>query len=128
MKRIQILALYVLLAFTLFGYSSPAECKSIKALIIDGQNNHKWEVTTPVLKKQMEETGLFTVDVCTSPDKKEPMGDFKPEFSKYDVLVMNYNGKDWPEETQKALESYMKAGGGMVIFHAADNSFPGWKE
>jgi len=35
---------------------------------------------------------------------------------------------DWPEATQKALENYMKAGGGFVSVHAADNCFPEWEE
>ena len=39
----------------------------IRALIVDGQNNHAWQETTPVLKKLLEETGLFQVDVATSP-------------------------------------------------------------
>ena len=31
----------------------------IRTLIIDGQNNHDWKHTTPVLKKILEDTGLF---------------------------------------------------------------------
>jgi len=34
-----------------------------KILIIDGQNNHKWAITTPIMKGYLEETGLFMVDV-----------------------------------------------------------------
>ena len=100
----------------------------MKALIVDGQNNHDWKATTPVLKRLLEETDLFTVDVATSPAKNESMDGFKPDFSKYDVVVSNYTGKDWPEETQAALMKYMGNGGGLVIFHAADNAFPNWKE
>ncbi len=100
----------------------------IKALIIDGQNNHNWKVTTPVLKKQMEDSGLFAVDVATTPPRGKDMSSFKPDFSKYDVLVMNYTGDEWPEETKKAFEKYMADGGGLVIYHAASNAFPKWKE
>ena len=39
----------------------------IKVLIIDGQNNHKWESTTPVMKASLEASGVFAVDVSTSP-------------------------------------------------------------
>ena len=35
---------------------------------------------------------------------------------------------DWPKETQEALVNYMNNGGGLVIFHAADNAFPKWSE
>jgi type 1 glutamine amidotransferase len=66
--------------------------------------------------------------VATSPGPKEPMDSFKPDFAKYDVIVSNYTGKDWPQETQKALVDYMNNGGGLVIFHAADNAFPKWPE
>ena len=56
--------------------------------------------------------------------------DFKPEFSKYDVVVSNFGfgAADWPEETRKSFVEYMQNGGGLVSVHAADNSFPGWKE
>jgi len=100
----------------------------LKALIVDGQNNHDWKGTTPVLRSLLEETGLFTVDVATSPAKKQPMDSFKPDFAKYDVIVANYTGDEWPKETQDALVKYMGNGGGLVIFHAADNAFPKWKE
>lgn len=100
----------------------------LKALIVDGQNNHDWKATTPVLKRLLEETKLFTVEVATSPAARQPMDSFKPEFAKYDVIVANYTGDDWPKETQEALVTYMQNGGGLVIFHAADNAFPNWPE
>lgn len=108
--------------------TAKSERKLLKALIVDGQNNHDWKGTTPVLKRLLEQTGLFTVDVATSPGPKESMDGFKPDFAKYDVIVSNYTGNDWPKETQKALVDYMNNGGGLVIFHAADNAFPKWNE
>ena len=42
-----------------------------KALLIDGQNNHDYKATTPHLKKVIEETGLFTVDIATTPKGKD---------------------------------------------------------
>ncbi len=42
----------------------------IKVLIVDGQNNHQWATTTPMLKRILEDTGRFTVDVSTSPAAK----------------------------------------------------------
>jgi len=41
----------------------------IKVLIVDGQNNHTWKATTPILKSILEDTKLFQVDVATSPSK-----------------------------------------------------------
>ncbi|HUT92160.1 MAG TPA: ThuA domain-containing protein [Thermoguttaceae bacterium] len=99
-----------------------------KALIVDGQNGHDWKSTTPVLKKLLEETGLFAVDVATSPPKGEDMSGFKPNFAAYDVVVSNYQGDAWPEETKKALVDYVSGGGGLVIFHFACAAFPDWPE
>lgn len=102
----------------------------LKALIVDGQNNHDWKQTTPLLKQQLEQTGLFSVDVATSPPKGQDMSGFRPDFAAYDVVVSNYGGggDPWPEETKKALEDYMEAGGGLVIYHSANNAFPEWKQ
>ncbi|MFV2067162.1 MAG: ThuA domain-containing protein [Pirellulales bacterium] len=99
-----------------------------KALIVDGQNGHDWKATTPVLKQLLEETKLFTVDVATSPPKGQEMRDFKPNFSDYDVVISNYQGDPWPEETRGALVEYVQGGGGLVIYHFALAAFPDWKE
>ena len=101
---------------------------AIKVLIVDGQNNHDWKRMTPELKLILEETGLFSVDVATAPAKGGDMAGFKPEFASYKVIVSNYNGEDWSKETQAAFVQYVHGGGGFVSVHAADNSFPDWKE
>ncbi len=100
----------------------------LKVLIVDGQNNHKWQETTPVLKKQLESSGRFTVDVATTPPQGSDMSGFKPDFSGYDVVVSNYNGDAWLAQTQTAFEQFVRKGGGFVVYHAADNSFPEWKD
>jgi len=107
--------------------NAPASAK-IRVLIVDGQNNQAWQKTTPLLKAALLESGVFSVDVATSPPSKQKMDDFKPDFAKYQVILSNYNGDDWPEATQKALESFVSNGGGLVSYHAADNSFPKWAE
>lgn len=105
-----------------------------KAMILDGRNNHDWRATTPVLKQILEETGLFTVEVVTAPPDNEALASFAPNFAAYDVIVLNYNdfgpknAGDWPEATQLAFEKYVRGGGGVVSFHAADNAFPKWVE
>jgi type 1 glutamine amidotransferase len=99
-----------------------------KALIVDGQNGHDWKSTTPVLKKLLEKTELFTVDVATSPPRGGDMSGFKPDFAAYDLLVSNYQGDSWPEETKQAFVDYVKDGGGVVIYHFACAAFPDWKE
>lgn len=100
----------------------------IKVLIVDGQNNHKWKETTPVLKQILEEPGIFSVDVSTSPEKGSKSSEtWRPKFSDYAVVVSNYNGELWSPETQEAFEKFVAGGGGFVSVHAADNAFPEWK-
>ena len=55
---------------------------------------------------------------------------FKPKFSNYDVVISNFGhgAAPWPEETQQGLIDFVKGGGGLVIVHAADNSFGDWPE
>ena len=118
---------FVLVASLAFHVAAFA-AEPMKALIIDGQNNHAWQQTTPVLKKILEDSGLFSVEVATSPAKGQDMNSFKPEFSKYAVIVSNYNGDNWSKETNDAFEKYVRNGGGFVSYHAADNAFPEWKE
>ena len=129
--------------FTVAQQASAAP--AIRALIIDGQNNHKWQQTTPVLKQILENTGTIEVDVLTSPPAGGNFSTFNPQFDKYQVIVSNYNnctpqivpkgkysvgcpggGSDWPANVKTAFEKYVHDGGGFVVYHAADNSFPNW--
>ncbi len=110
----------------------------IRVVLIDGQNNHDWRATTPVMKAALEKGGRFLVDVSTAPlaksDKRGlPKGwkaiPFPPDLTKYDVVLSNYNGASWPQEFNQALDGRLKEGKiGLVIVHAANNAFGGWKE
>lgn len=111
------------------GWTQAAE--PIRVLLIDGQNNHNWKATSPVLKGFLERSGRFTVDVVTSPPNGQSAAAwdaFRPEFSKYQAVLSNYNGELWPAPVQRDLEAYVAGGGGLVIIHAANNAFTGWGE
>jgi uncharacterized protein len=102
---------------------------SISVMLLDGESGgpyHDWQATTPVLKKQLEETGLFRVDVVTAPKWGTDFSSFKPNFAKYQVIVLNYDAPDWPASLKAAFEQYVRNGGGVVSVHAADNAFPDW--
>ncbi len=120
------LCIVALLTLSQLGSMQAAE--KLKALIIDGQNNHNWKATTPVLKKHLEGSGRFEVAVATGPAKGEDQSGFAPKFSQYEVIVSNYNGEPWSTATQQALVDYVRGGGGLVIVHAANNAFPDWPE
>lgn len=96
----------------------------LKALLVDGQNNHNWQATSPIIKKSLEMTDRFQVEVATAKDASQ----FHPDFKQYDVVVSNYNGDLWPKSTRTAFKEYIENGGGLVVIHAADNSFSDWPE
>jgi type 1 glutamine amidotransferase len=58
------------------------------------------------------------------------MKKFHPDLSKYDIVLSNYNGEFWGKEFSKELAEAVKSGKiGLVIVHAANNSFGGgWPE
>jgi type 1 glutamine amidotransferase len=114
------------LSLAIASFASGAD--KIKVLLIDGQNNHKWQETTPVLKQMLENTGIFAVDVATTPAAAGNLAGFQPRFAGYEAVISNYNGEPWPRETNVAFEQYVRQGGGFVSVHAADNAFPEWRE
>ena len=120
--------LLILIAGLLTFISACKKESGYKTLIITGQNNHEWKISSPILKQILDETGLFSSEIIQTPDKGGDMTTFNPDFSKYKLVVLDYNGDSWSDKTNAAFLDYVKNGGGVVVYHAADNSFPGWKE
>jgi type 1 glutamine amidotransferase len=156
MRRLSLLAFAAVVLAV--ASSRAADPEKIRVLIIDGQNNHAWQQTTPVLKKELEDSGRFVVEVATSPpslkvpalpkdataeqkeqhraevaaaqlEQRKKMEQFHPDLSKYQVVVSNYNGESWGKDLNDQLDAMLKEGKiGYVVVHAANNAFPGWKE
>lgn len=120
--------LFIVAAGLLTFFSACKNESGYKTLIITGQNNHNWKASSPVLKQILDETGLFSTEITITPDKGGDMKTFDPDFSKYKLVVIDYNGDSWSEKTNMAFVEYVRNGGGVVLYHAADNSFPSWKE
>ncbi len=118
----------ILFAATLVLAPAARAAAPLKVLIIDGQNNHDWRATTPHLKRQLETSARFTVEVATAPKEGGDMTAFKPKFDGLAAVISNYNGELWSPETRAALVAFVRNGGGFVSVHAADNSFPDWPE
>jgi len=102
-----------------------------RVMLLDGESGgpyHRWRVTTPVLKKILAETGLFSVDVVSAPPAGADFSTFAPPFTTFAAVILNYDAPDdrWPATLKRAFEQYVRDGGGLVIVHAADNAFPGW--
>lgn len=101
----------------------------IRVLLLDGESGgpwHNWKLTSPILKKELEETGLFQVTVLSAPPSGGDFSSFRPEFARYQVVVFNLDSPEWPANLREEFESYLSSGGGLVVVHGADNAFPGW--
>jgi type 1 glutamine amidotransferase len=123
------------LAMTGLASAEPAQ-KKLKVLVVDGINNHDWKTATAGIRKILTNTGMFTVEVSTTPPRGAATADWdrwRPEFSPYDAVVNNFNGGDledgvqWPGRVNDLLENYVKSGGGLVVYHAANNAFLPWQ-
>lgn len=136
------LLLSIALCAMVVGVSATAHAADkIRVLIIDGLNpSHDWQVTSPLMQDILERSGRFDVDIATvplpegfKPNTSGPMPriegmDFHPDFSDYDVVIGNYIGPRWPEETERDFVQFVESGHGFVVVHAADNAFPDWPE
>ena len=126
-RRIFGILLSVLCFAALPAWAAPL----IHVMILDGESAgsyHDWKATTPVIKKELEEVGFVDVDVVTAPPAGGDFTAFKPDWSRYKAVVMNYDAPAdrWSMDLKASFETYMKNGGGLVVVHAADNAFYGW--
>jgi type 1 glutamine amidotransferase len=137
MNTIKLLTVCLLLCVAPGGaFAAPPSADKLSVLVVDGVNNHDWPRATPIIKDILLNSGLCTVDVSTSPAGDAPShawNQWRPDFSKYDVVLSNFNGGHtasgirWPKPVERALEEYVRGGGGLVVFHSANNSFPDWR-
>ena len=136
----------------------------VRALIIDGRNNHDWRSTTDHLRATLEAAGRFEVTASTAPQLRfpnvprkakrsedesaltearkhfeKPQAEAKadlaprwdkwaPHFASADVVVLNYNGEEWPVRIRNAFVEFVRSGGGVVLIHGSNNAFRNWPE
>ena len=102
----------------------------VKVLIVTGQNNHDWQISSLILQNYLNKSGLFIADIAFSPKEGEDMSSFFPDFSAYKTVVLDYTdfeGDAWSDAANAAFLDFVKMGGGVVVYHAAASSFPKWK-
>ena len=140
---------FVALALALVLAGPALAQQKIRVLIITGSHQvHDWYNTTPILKKALEDTGRFQVDVT-----ENPVQDLTPaNLRKYQVLMLHYretrpdapqrwpildqNYKPtgqfkefpampgrWPAANEKALLDAVSGGTGLVVLHWATAAF-----
>jgi uncharacterized protein len=124
----------VALCFLLVCGVAHAETPPITVLIVDGFSNHDWARTTALVRGIVEPTKRFRLDVATCPAKPtDPAcATFRPRLADYAVVLLNCNslgsGGQWPAALREDFARFVGDGGGVFIFHSANNSFAGWAE
>lgn len=125
---------YVILVFLSHSTLAQSHPEKVEVLIVDGFNNHNWKQSSLLIKEILEKTGLFNVAVSTAPAEAEQnkWEKWRPNFEDYEVIIQNFTNIfheeiKWPREVEKSLEAYVKSGGGLYIFHAANSAFPHWE-
>lgn len=126
--KISNVRLTVLMGILLLISSVSFAGKPIKTLLITGQNNHNWQASHIVLKQILENSGLFTVDFAITPKEGDDMSSFILDFTPYQLVVLDYVGDSWPQQTRERFLQFLEKGGGVVVYHAANNAFPDWDE
>lgn len=118
--------LQILLFFSVIGL----QARPIKVMLLTGQTDkyHNWQVTSSHLKAILDTYSGFKTDVVLIPHDSAELNQFNPDFSAYQVVVLNLNVTFWPEIMKKHFVNYVRNGGGVVVLHEANNAFPDWKE
>jgi len=107
------------------------DAKPVSVLILGGQNNHNWRLSNPYFEELLDADPDIESTIENSPGrgaKKEDWERWRPNFAKYDCVLLNYNGQMWPEGQRKEFEDYIRGGGTAIVIHAANNAFTGWLE
>jgi len=129
--------MYITWLFLLFCTSSLLQAQEkTKVLVIEGVSNHDWRHRVDILRNILARDATLDVDVSITPATAghADWATWRPNFSKYDVVISGYNdigvagGLRWPSEVEKAFEKYISDGGGFIAFHEANNAFPAWVE
>ena len=97
----------------------------IKTLLITGENNHDWSRSAPFCRDLLEGSGKFSVTLTEDPSAALEDAD---ALKDYDLIFSDYNGSEWTPAAKANFEDAVRTGTGLVILHAADNSFDGWVE
>ena len=100
MNRTMKTTFFLLLALLGATFNAFGEDK-LKVLLIDGQNNHAWAETSPVLVSILEESGRFDVDVSTTPAgppkaPRKPKGKDEKELAAFNEAL-----KQWMVESEQ---------------------------
>ena len=104
-------------------HQAKVEKKPIRVLIVTGHQypGHKWQLTSPVIKKALERDPRIRVNVT---ENVEDLGAEK--IRQFDLLVLNYCNWEKPglsDEAKAGFTRYLADGGGLILVHFANGAF-----
>ncbi|MBK1875307.1 ThuA domain-containing protein [Pelagicoccus mobilis] len=123
----------ILTVFSFLILLTSSQAQTINVLLISGQNNHNWRLTTPLIHTFLESSEKISVKVTESPQTLNAA-----DLSEIDVIVSNWNTfasksvkkpvSEWSEEAKIAYVDFVRNGGGHVVVHAGSTSFHDWDD
>lgn len=130
-SRLVTIALALALLAALPVAAAPAP---VRVLLLGGLNTHEAQpadsegASTQLVRRILEESGRFAVDVTIDPSAMRP-----ETLEPYDVVVDNWSNYPAPEhpwgpEAEQALMDFVRTGGGFAVIHAATACFPTWAD
>lgn len=106
----------------------PQALPPIRTLVLTGQCNqwHDSDRSSRLLAQFLRASGRFETTIVRSPGAGAEMAGFSPRWDDYELVVLDYDGDRWPAATETAFAQWVERGGGLVIYHHADNAFAEW--
>jgi type 1 glutamine amidotransferase len=89
----------------------------VKVLILTGNSDmqyHSWPKLTAAIQSLLGGTGRFDVRTI-----EEPRAITADALKGYAAVLLNYNGPRFAPAAEKAIEEYIRGGGGFIAFHHA---------
>jgi len=113
-------ALFTLaLSFASLATADTASAKSkINVLFIVGGGIHDWKGLSPILKKDLEDTGEFAVTISEDLNRLTTLSK-----DRVDVVLFYTTGLQFTPEQEKSLIDFVSNGGGWAGIHSASDSF-----
>lgn len=96
--------------------------RQLRALVVTGESDHDWRTTTPYIVAALRDSGRFDVKVTEA-----FAGSTAATLRAFDVLVIDYHGPRWGEQTEQAVEGFLRSGKGMLSVHETSYAFGGFE-
>lgn len=105
-----------LATFLLFAATLNAE-KPVCLLLLTGQADlphHSWQSTTEAIRDIFARDSRFELRVI-----EDARALTTESLDGYRALILNYNGPRLPQTSERAIERFVRGGGGFIAFHHA---------